>query len=577
MRTKIVKNGLLIIMAVIVVRLFFIQVIEKDEWMARADAQQTMQETLKAKRGEIYMMAGSEPKAVVMNETVYTVIIDPKTAWKKKNEAQQKLVEILGDMVTADWNKVWSNEKSRYAVIAKEVPRVMAEKIAEADVTGVWLQENTKRVYPEGELGASILGFVNAEGEGQYGVEGAMNEELAGKDGILKTVKDINNVALSIGNDNVRVPAVNGDNIVLTIDRNMQAKVEQVLAETTKSMGKTNASAVVLDPNTGKVLAMADFPSYDPANYKKVTDASLFTNDALMSAYEPASVCKTFTFAAAINEGVMTPESTYTNRGLTEVDGWEIHNAEQGQRGVISMQTAYNYSLNTGSMQALMWMGGNPNAITATGRERLYDYFHERFGLAKATGIELLEVQGQMTEPNEKGAYGLNATYANMTFGQNMQVTMIQVAAAFSAVVNGGHYYTPYIVAGTVNEDGKFMAKEQKTAEREVLSESTSEQMRGMLYGTRRAWRASGVDPAGYYIGGKTGTAQTIKNGKYDSSDTVATYVGFGGTEGEKPAYVIMVRISKPGTYSDGQKQALPLFNAIKAVVQDELEVKPAG
>ena len=272
MRTKIVKNGLLIIMAVIVVRLFFIQVIEKDEWMARADAQQTMQETLKAKRGEIYMMAGSEPKAVVMNETVYTVIIDPKTAWEKKNEAQQKLVEILGDMVTADWNKVWSNEKSRYAVIAKEVPRVMAEKIAEADVTGVWLQENTKRVYPEGELGASILGFVNAEGEGQYGVEGAMNEELAGKDGILKTVKDINNVALSIGNDNVRVPAVNGDNIVLTIDRNMQAKVEQVLAETTKSMGKTNASAVVLDPNTGKVLAMADFPSYDPANYTKVED-----------------------------------------------------------------------------------------------------------------------------------------------------------------------------------------------------------------------------------------------------------------------------------------------------------------
>ena len=302
MRTKIVKNGLLIIMAVIVVRLFFIQVIEKDEWMARADAQQTMQETLKAKRGEIYMMAGSEPKAVVMNETVYTVIIDPKTAWEKKNEAQQKLVEILGDMVTADWNKVWSNEKSRYAVIAKEVPRVMAEKIAEADVTGVWLQENTKRVYPEGELGASILGFVNAEGEGQYGVEGAMNEELAGKDGM-------------IGNDNVRVPAVNGDNIVLTIDRNMQAKVEQVLAETTKSMGKTNASAVVLDPNTGKVLAMADFPSYDPANYKKVTDASLFTNDALMSAYEPASVCKTFTFAAAINEGVMTPESTMRSRG----------------------------------------------------------------------------------------------------------------------------------------------------------------------------------------------------------------------------------------------------------------------
>ena len=222
-------------------------------------AQQTSRTTLKAKRGEIYMKNGDDITPVVLNESVYTVIVDPQVS--EQMEVAEPLTQILGDDLFADWNDVFANKKSRYYVIAREVSRAKAEQIVEAGLTGIWLQENTKRVYPEGTLAASVLGFVNAEGEGQYGVEGGLDAELAGKDGLLKTITDINDVALSIGSDNVRIPAENGQNIVLTIDRNLQAGVERILADTINRYGKTNGSALVMDPNTGEVLAMANYPT----------------------------------------------------------------------------------------------------------------------------------------------------------------------------------------------------------------------------------------------------------------------------------------------------------------------------
>ena len=166
------------------------------------------------------MLDGDEPVAVAMNSTVYTVIVDPMLA--EQEEVEKEIGALLGDKRVAEWRDVFADKKMRYYVVARNVERRVAEKVAEADVAGVWLQANTKRVYPEGGLGATLLGFVNAEGMGQYGIEGALNDDLSGKDGLLRTVKDVNNVALSIGEDNVRIPAQDGKNVVLTIDRNLQ-------------------------------------------------------------------------------------------------------------------------------------------------------------------------------------------------------------------------------------------------------------------------------------------------------------------------------------------------------------------
>lgn len=572
-RNKFLRLALLAAMSVIVVRLFFIQIIQHDEWVEKAVAQQTLRNVLPAKRGEIYMMDGNEPVAVVMNATVYTVIVDPMLANQEKLEAE--LTPLIKDKQIADWDKVFADRTRRYYIVAKNVERKAAEKIAEADWTGVWLQSDTKRVYPEGALAANLLGFVNADGVGQYGIEGALNEELSGTDGLLKTVKDINNVALSIGDDNYKIAAQDGEDIVLTIDKTLQHNVEKILERKSREIGFQNLSAIVMDPNSGKVLAMANYPGYDPADYGNVAGAAAYINHVVEDPFEPASVCKTFTFATAIELGVMTPDKMFTNYGEITIDGWPIRNAEQGSYllGQQTMQTAFNYSLNTGSTQALRWIGGSETDITAQAREKLYEFYYDRFGLGHYTGIELYEAAGYLVEPHAD-MYGLASTYANMTFGQNMQATMIQVAAAISSVVNGGKYYTPTVVAGKM-VNGEFVENESQGVVRETLSQETSALMREMLYNTRRAWRNNGTDQAGYYVGGKTGTAQVIKNGAYSMTETQATYVGAGGTEGELPSYVIMVRVWEENKLASGQEHALPVFNDLKAYVQDYLRIAP--
>ena len=578
-------------------KLFQIQILQHGEWVAKAEEAHVLTTKIAATRGEIYELENDEPVAVVLNQTAYTIVVDPSLANAEKTE--ETLTKILGEKIFAKWEDVFANRELRYYVVARNATRDEVAKIKaeaeEKDLTGIWCLEGKTRVYPEGETGSAMLGFVNAEGEGQYGVEGALDEELKGKDGLLKTVTDVNNVALSIGDDNVKIPAEDGKNIVLTVDRGLERKIENGLREYLADHRASHASALVMEPTTGKVLAMATVPTYDAANYAKVEDASVYVNPVTEVAYEPASICKTFTFAAAIEEGKMTPETTYYNPGYFTIDSQKIENAYKGQLGEITMQTALNYSLNTGSMTALMLLGGTTTEITAAARERLYEYYYERFGLGQYTGIELYESPGYLVGPHDE-VYGLNAFYANMTFGQNLQLTMIQTAAAFSSVVNGGLYYRPTIVAGEVVKggnagssdengenggtvsvkDGTFVKAKQEEAIRRTISEETSALMRQMLYGTRNSRRLYGIDKKGYYIGGKTGTAQTIIDGAYSFDETVASYIGFGGTEGELPQYVIMVKIWEEGEKIEGEKDAMPLFDKLSNITIDYLKIKPA-
>lgn len=571
-RMKFLKLLVVLMVLVILGKLFYIQIIQHDEWVAKAAAQQTLQNVLKAERGEIYMLDGGEPVPVVMNATVYTVIVDPMLA--DRSVLEEKLAPLVVEQKVAEWDDVFKDTTRRYYIVAKNVRRSVAEKVAELDLTGVWLQANNQRVYPEGTLASTMLGFVNADGIGQYGVEGALNKTLAGKDGLLKTVKDVNNVALSITDDYVKIPAEDGEDVVLTIDRNMQAQVEKILAAKSQEYGFANMSALVMDPRNGEVLAMANHPGYDPGDYGNVESAEDYINHVVEDAYEPASMCKTFAFATGLEYGVMTPEKTFHNTGEITVDNWPIRNASQQSflLGDQTMQVALTYSLNTGSTQVLRWLGGSETEITAEARQKLYDYYYNHFGLGQATGIELYEGLGLLQQPDIVD--GANSTYANMTFGQNMQATMIQVAAGFASVINGGNYYTPTVVAGKL-VDGKLVRNEEKEAVRKTVSEVTSATMRQMLITTRKALKDNGTDQAGYDTGGKTGTAQVIKDGAYSFDETVGSYVGFGGPAGQMPEYVIMVRIWEDGKKADGAAHARPLFNEIKNYVQDYLRIKP--
>lgn len=578
-RIKILQSVVLAAFAIIAVRLFFIQVVEHDEWVSKANEQHTLLETIVAKRGEIYMMDKNEPVAIVLNQTTYQIIIDP--AVTKKEEIKTTLETYAKDYIIADLDNIYGQEGLRYAIVAKNVPRDIAEKIADQGVAAVWFQKNNQRVYPEGELASGLLGFVNADGLGQYGVEGSLNDLLSGKDGLLKTTADVNKVALSIGNDNIKIPAEDGKNIVLSVDRGLERGVEEIAVKHIDNTAATNAAAMIMNPNTGEVIAMANLPNYNPGNYGNVVDASAYINYTTEVPYEPASVCKNFAFSAAINEGVMNSETTYFNQGYETIDGWRIQNAEQRSflYGTIDMRTALYWSLNTGSIYALKLLGGDPNTITQSGREKLYDYYYNKFRLGQATGIELIEAEGFIPDPNE--GWGRDSVYANMTFGQNLGITMIQTATAFSAVVNGGYWRTPTVVKGEL-VDGEVVPLSEKSSvepvEDKILNDETSAMMREMLIHNRDYKVRGGIDRAGYAIGGKSGTAQVIKDGAYDDtmSETVGTYIGFVGPEGELPKYVIMVKMWGEGQALDGGI-ASNLFDDISNYLIDYLKIKPGN
>ena len=451
-------------------------------------------------------------------------------------------------------------------------------------------------------MASGLLGFVNADGLGQYGVEGSLNKTLAGEDGLLKTISDVNNVALSIGDDNVKIPAKDGANIVLTVDRGLERGIEEIAADAINKTPATNASVVVLDASNNQVLAMANLPNYNPANYGQVKDASAYLNYVTEVPYEPASICKNFAFSAAINERRMTSDTTYYNQGYEIVDGWRINNAEQRSMllGSITMKTALYWSLNTGSIKALKLLGDDPNQITQSGREKLYDYYHNKFRLGQATGIELIEAEGFIPDPNE--GYGRDSTYANMTFGQNLGITMIQTATAFSAVVNGG-YRTPSIVKGfykdgqilplsnastgdgawetpsgasaTMGENAMSGPVEDKIEDK-ILSDETSAMMRDMLINNRSYKARAGIDKPGYAVGGKSGTAQVIVNGAYDDSmaNLIGSYIGFVGTSGEMPKYIIMTKMWGKGQALSGG-EAQDLFDVLSNYVIRYMKVRP--
>ena len=573
-RIKILKNVVLIALGIILLRLFFIQIIEHNVWVAKADEAHTLLETITAKRGEIYMMDEDEPVAVALNQTTYQIIIDP--AVTEKEGIKRALETYAKDYIAVNIDDIYNTEGLRYSIVAKNVPREAADKIAAENLGAIWFKKNNQRVYPEGDLASGLLGFVNADGLGQYGVEGSLNDSLSGKDGLLKATADVNKVALSIGKDNVKIPAEDGKNVVLSVDRGLQKGVEEIAVDAINNTAATNASVLIMDPNTGEVLTMANLPNYNPSDYGNVKDASAYINYTTEVPYEPASICKSFAFSAALNEGAMTADTTYFNEGYTTVDGWKIQNAEQRASiyGTINMKTALYWSLNTGSIQALRLLGGSASEITQQGREKLYDYYYNKFRLGQISGIELIEAEGFIPDPNE--GWGRDSVYANMTFGQNLGITMIQTATAFSAVVNGGYYRTPFIVKGTM-ENGELVEKSHTEAiEDKILSDETSAAMRDMLIYNRNYKVRGGIDKPGYAIGGKSGTAQVVRNGAYDDTfaELVGSYIGFVGPEGELPKYVIMVKM-----WGEGQSiesgDAMNLFDKISNYAINYLKIPP--
>ncbi len=566
---------LVIVAGIFWVRAFYLQVIRHEYYVQAAKNDQLKEYEIPAPRGLIRAHNGDEVIPIVLNQKLYTLYADP-TLVKDANRVAETLAATLGGQESQYRTKLRS-EHTRYVVLAKKLGEDKKQAILQHKYPGVGAQEVSYRTYPNGALASQLLGFVNDEGAGVYGVEQFLNKELLGQAGQLKAVTDVNGVPLAANKDNIQVAPISGRDVVLTIDVAMQKQLELILKKGVDHAISQRGSALIMDPNTGAIKAMANWPTFDPNDYSNVDDPSVFNNAAVSMPLEVGSSMKPLTAAAAIDLGAIKPDTTYYDPATWELDNSKITNVEGGSSiGQHSIAELLNLSLNTGATWMLMQMskpGGTE--ITKQGREHWYDYLTKHYRFGQATGIEQgYEAEGTVPDPDQ--GYARNLTYANTTFGQAMTATPLQMAAAYSAMLNGGTYYQPHLVDQTIDQDGKVTSMPPKIVERGVVKPSTSEAMWPLLeYVVENHTIGSRFDQQVYGVGGKTGTAQVADpSGGYKAHDFNGTYMGFVG--GDKPEYVIAVVIYEPkiGGYA-GSTAAQPIFADLAQMLIDNFGVTP--
>lgn len=572
-RVRIWYGLLLLAVGIFGLRLFYIQVIHYNYYKAAALSDQLKQYEIPATRGIIEAHDGNSVLPIVLNEQLYTLYVDP-TLVKHPHDDANKIAGAIGGDVQAYTNAM-NTKKTRYVILAKQLTDAQHDKIAALKLPGVGTQAQDYRTYPQGSLASQTLGFVNNDGVGKYGIEQALNKELAGKPGQLKAITDASGVPLAASKDNTDVAPKNGDNLVLTLDLAMQQQLETILANGAKNAKATGASAVIMDPNTGAVKAIGNAPTYDPSHYFDVSDPNVFQNAAVTHAIEVGSTMKTLTTSAALDQGVIQPNSTFYDPSSWVVDGFRITNIEEdGGPGTRSIADLLNLSLNTGATWELMQMGGGQ--IDTKARNAWHDYLVNHFRFGEPTGIEQgYESSGYVPGPADNGA-GIDLTYANMSFGQAMTATPIQMAAALSAVLNGGTYYQPYLVDQRVNSQGQATTTKPKVLKQHVVSQKVGQEMVPLMqYVVQHHVFSQPFDQNTYIVGGKTGTAQIAKSGGgyYDNLFN-GTYVGFVG--GDKVQYVIVVFVYKPtnGGYA-GTAAAQPIFGDLAHMLINDSDVMP--
>lgn len=485
-----------------------------------------------------------------------------------------KLAAKLGGS-SATYAKLLKTKDTRYVVLGKKLTEDQKIIISKLEIPGVGTIEQDYRTYPQGTMAAQVLGFVDDNETGQYGLEQALNNELKGTPGQLKAITDINGVPLAANKSNTSTAPVAGKDVLLTLDIGMQQQMETLLKQGVERAKAPSGSAVIMDVNSGAIKAMANYPSYDPSNYSKVEDSNLFNNAAVSHPIEIGSIMKALMTAAALDKGVISPNTTYYDPAHWTVDKFNITNIEEdGGAGTRSIADILNLSLNTGATWELMQMGGGE--INLKARSAWYDYMTNHYRLGRATGVEQgYEATGYVPTPQNNGA-GINLTYANTSFGQAMTATPLQVAAALSAVLNGGIYYQPHLVDSMTDASGKETDETPKVLEKHVVAPTVSQEMVPLLQQVvEKHYFSPAFDQHKYMVGGKTGTAQVAKpaGGYYDNIFN-GSYLGFVG--GDKPEYVIAVFINKPTTpgYA-GTAAAQPVFGALAHMLIDSSFVTP--
>jgi len=572
-RVRFIYTCLLLLIAVFVVRLFYLQVIKHDFYNKAALHSQFKQYEIPAQRGTIYAYDGDKQMPLVLNERLYTFFADP-TYVKDPLKTASEIVKILG----GDVNKIrdlLETKDTRYVILAKKLNKQQSDNILALELKGLGTREQEYRTYPQGIIASQLLGFVNDDGEGQYGVEEYLDDELSGEAGQLKAITDSQGVPLVSNKNNVITEPKSGEQLNLTIDINIQHQLEQILKAGLDRAKSLSGSALIINVQTGAILGMANYPSFDPSKITDITDLSVLGNASTDSALEVGSIMKLLTTAAALNQGVISKDTKYNDPAKVTIDGTTINNvAEDGGPAVRSISDFLRLSLNTGAIHLLEEMGGGE--INEKGRVIWHDYMVNHFGFGTKTDIEQPgEVEGTIPDPNK--GYGLNVQYANTSFGQGMTATMLQMAAAYASVINGGVYHQPHIIESSTDSSGtvkKVEIKNVRQAVSQKASDDSVELLTGVFTSNHRLYGMPTL-PNGYSVGGKTGSAQVANPaGGYYTDKFIGTFAGYVG--GDKPEYVIVTRVNDPGIggYA-GAATAAPIFSNIATMLINNYSLTP--
>lgn len=545
----------------IIARLAYMQLFRQSYYKAMANNQHLGEQTILPTRGEILIQDSftGQPYTVATSDEKILVYGNPSEI-TDMGAVLDKLSQILKIDRAVLEEKLKDSEK-HYIVLKKDLSEEEEQQIKDAKLAGVNFDKETSRLYPESTMLAQLLGFVGYKGDqkqGVYGLESTYDKELAGSSGTLLQEKD-NSGSWIFGGKRDRIPAKDGDSLLLTIDKTIQLKVEAVLKDTVEKHGADSGSVVVMDPKTGAILGMATYPTFDLNTFSKVSDPEIYNNQVALGAYEPGSIFKPLTMAAGVNEGLVSASTTFVDTGEVKVDGYTIKNSDLKAHGTQTMSQVLEESLNTGMVFVQ----------DKVGNKKFSEYINN-FGFGKKTGFETPESAGDLG--NLKGNIQVN--YDTASFGQGISVTPLQLVQAFSSIANGGVMAKPYVVKQIIRENGK-VEDVAKTEKKQVISAKAASEVAAMMVNVVEKGHGTKAAVSGYYVAGKTGTAQVpLKNGKgYDPNNNIGSFIGFAPVE--DPKFVMLVRVNHPRSVKFAESTAAPAWGSIGAFLLQHFKVPP--
>jgi len=475
---------------------------------------------------------------------------------KKEKEDDQELIDLLTLKLVKENDPY---EPLRHLVSEEEI-----EKLKAYNLEGVYWIKEVSRLYPEKNIGSNLLGFVGKQAEnnmlkGYYGLEGCYNKDLSGEAGFLRSEMDTFGRWIAIAGKDFR-RAENGNSLVLTIDKSIQFYACDQLNKYVERFDADGGSLIVMDPNNGRILALCNAPDYDPNVYNEVDDIDVFNNPAITRDYEPGSVFKPITMAAALNSGKVDPFTGYQDNGELHISGHVIKNSDLKAHGWQTMTQVLEKSLNTGSVFAARQVG-----------IEMFKKYVEEFGFGIQTEVDIC----QEAKGNIRALDIENDIYlATASFGQGITVTPIQLVRAFGAIANDGKLVQPYLIETVLDEDGEIVSHTEPKVVTQVISPQTSKLLGGMMASVVKNGHATKAGVDGYLVAGKTGTAQVpdLQRGGY-SDKTIHTFVGFAPLN--NPRFVMLTKLDHPTAVQYSSDSAAPLFGQVSKFLLNYMEVPP--